>query len=411
MKDRSWFGREIAVPLLLMAALAVFLRLGLALPANAAVGRFGAHAADVDSDSLWERLARVFQLNAFGILALCLTPIFLARKILPTIPWLRIDEEEGEFGRLRIEWMARIVAIALATLTSLIVNLQLLGAAGLREVGVPSFLHLVVSQVVGFMLLLRISDFVDEHGFGGGESMVWFVWTAGVIARSTADIGVEHGTTGVAVALLLCLMLVPVTVVAAMATHRVPIQSPRRAPTIRRMSGQNTYIPIVLHPFLNAVAGSWTLVVAVSALLSIAGLPDLVTNLDRDGWFSIWGAIIAVIWILVSAVKAPLSSTFDPEEISETIRRKGGFIPGVRPGEPTTSYLAKAQSRLAVVAVLTLGFWLYVLPLVIADAIVGEMRGFDLLLTSLLPAALLSISIWRSIRVEFVMHDYEGFLS
>jgi preprotein translocase subunit SecY len=257
-----------------------------------------------------------------------------------------------------------------------------------------------------------MGEIMTEHGVGNGVSLIIF---GGIVARLPDQTARTISLVGVgevrwyqfALDILVVLVSVVVVVAVTSAVRKIPVQYAKRVVGRRVYGGQSTHLPLRL-----IQAGVIPIIFAVSVLQLPGTVAQFVPNdlVKRIGQMVLPGqpmgdALYFALIILFTYFYTAVS--FDPNDVSDNIKKYGGFIPGIRPGKPTTDYLSRVVERLTLVGALVLA--------VIAVAPIYLARGtgvltFYLAGTSLLIIVGVALETMKQIEAYVLMRHYEGFM-
>lgn len=287
-----------------------------------------------------------------------------------------IYREGGEAGRLKMSQYARMIAVPLAALQSFAFLKILQTGNILPQLGTLEFAVNVIVVTAGSLLLMWIGELISEFGIGNGVSLIIF---AGIVTALPTHItqfifGFDPAFLPRYVFFLVAALFVIVAVVAVTEAERpVPVTYARQQ---GRPGGAQTYLPLRINQ-----AGVMPIIFALSILAFpqlIAGFLAKASNpvvadyasraslLLANPWFHgvIYFAFVFIFTYFYTAV------TFEPKQVSENLQKGGAFIPGIRPGDHTTDYLAKIVTRITLVGAIFLGI-IAVLP-VIMQGVTGN---------------------------------------
>jgi preprotein translocase subunit SecY len=358
-------------------------------------------------------------LSNFAIFALGVFPYITASIIfsLLQVVFPRLKEmatEEGEAGRRRIGMYTRYLTVVLALLQG-VGQLYLIRSQG----AVPDLRPLtqatiVITLVAGSMLLTWMGEIMTEHGVGNGVSLIIF---GGIVARLPAQTAqtltlVRAGEVAWWQFLLdVVVILVSIVAVVAItqAVRKIPVQYAKRVVGRRVYGGQSTHLPMRL-----IQAGVIPIIFAVSVLQ----FPGTIAQFSRWEWLQRWGqqvlpgrplgdALYFVLIILFTYFYTAVQ--FDPNDVSDNIKKYGGFIPGIRPGKPTSEYLARVTERLTLVGALTLAL-IAIAPVYLARGAAGGVLTVYLAGTSLLIVVGVALETMKQLEAYVLMRHYEGFM-
>ncbi|MGH2400461.1 MAG: preprotein translocase subunit SecY, partial [bacterium] len=320
--------------------------------------------------------------------------------------------EEGEAGRRRIGQYTRYLTVVLALLQG-IGQMYLIRSQGAIPDGRPLTLGvIVITLVAGTMVLTWMGEIMTEYGVGNGVSLIIF---GGIVARLPDQIGRTITLVRVGElawwAFLLDFVIVVGSIVAVVAVtqavRKIPVQYAKRVVGRRVYGGQATHLPMRL-----IQAGVIPIIFAVSVLQ----FPGTIAQFSRVEWLQrigqqvlpgqplgdlLYFVLIIVFTYFYTAV------SFDPNDVSNNIKKYGGFIPGIRPGRPTSDYLARVTERLTFVGALTLAL-IAITPVYLA-------RGTGVLTlylagTSLLIVVGVALETMKQLEAFVLMRHYEGFM-
>jgi preprotein translocase subunit SecY len=370
--------------------------------------------------------------GSFSIFALGIMPYITASIIMQVlgvvIPKLEQWQQEGATGQRKITQWTRYLAIGIATLQGAGLTFifgqgrgsAFFGAAGstpdvvLLDPFMPRALLVIPSLVAGTALLMWVGELISQRGIGNGMSMLIF---ASVVS------GLPYGYYSLLQSkkVVVFIILVAVTIGILIAVvrvelgqRRIPVQFAKRVVGRKMYGGQNTYIPLKVNQ-----AGIVPIIFASSVLL----LPVLGSNMlgSAEGWRgSIAGFVndymvnsqnmlyISIFFLLIIAFAYFYNSiAFDPIRQADQLRKQGGFIPGIRPGPQTESFLAKTVNRITLPGAMFVAF-IAILPYIILW--VGDVQSFPFAGTTVLIAVGVALELMRQIDSQLMQRNYEGFL-
>jgi len=321
-------------------------------------------------------------------------------------------QEEGEIGRRKFAQFSRMLTVPLAIIQgySFLALLQNQGAIG--ALSAYDYVINVGIITAGSLLIMWIGELISEFGIGNGVSLIIF---AGIVARLPVDASQFIFTfdtaqvpvyLGVLVAALLVIFGV---VVITEAERPIPITYAKRVRGMKVYGGVSTYLPLRLNQ-----AGVIPIIFALSILLFPQMIFQFLSNFNipalktvssfvlqslANNWIhaALYFVLVFVFTYFYTAV------TFDPHMISENLQKSGAFIPGVRPGQSTSDYVARILTRLTLVGALFLGF-IAVLPLVM-QALTG-VTSFAIGGTALLIVVSVVIDLIKKVDAQVSIREY-----
>lgn len=370
--------------------------------------------------------------GSFSIFALGIMPYITASIIMQVlnvvIPKLQEWQEMGAVGQRKITQWTRYVAIAIALLQGSGLTFifgqgngsAFFGAAAqapdvvLLDPFMPRALLVIPSLVAGTALLMWVGELISQRGISNGMSVLIFASVVSGLPYSYYSILQSKKFIVFALLLLVSLGILAAVVRVELSQRRIPVQFAKRVVGRRMTGGQSTYIPLKVNQ-----AGIVPIIFASSVLL----LPVLLSNVlgSGEGWRgSIAGFvndylvnsqnlvyIVGFFLLIVAFAYFYNSIAFDPIRQADQLRKQGGFIPGIRPGAQTESYLAKAVNRITLPGALFVAF-IAILPYIILW--MGDVQSFPFAGTTVLIAVGVALELMRQIDSQLMLRNYEGFL-
>lgn len=355
----------------------------------------------------------------FSIMALGLNPYINASIILQlltfVIPSLEELSKEGEFGREKIDQYTRFLTIPLSVLQAFGMYAILKGQHVIGQLSPLEIAGLMATMVAGTMIAVWLGDMITEYGVTNGVSFLIF---AGIVSRLPIVIGQSFAVIGsqdiLKVALFIIISIIVVAIVVFMneATLRIPINYARKV-TGTSMGG-SSYLPLRLNQ-----AGVVPIIFAISLVLVPSLLGTFLSNTGNPNLSQLASSLSRVFdpqslaynfiyFILVFGFTYFYTAiVFNPEKIAENLQKNGGFIPGIRPGAKTTSYLSYVLSRITFVGALFLGS-IAILPSFFQGTI-----GISTLTiggTGLLIAVSVVLETVRGLEAHLAMRSYDRFM-
>ena len=361
------------------------------------------------------------------IFAMGITPNINASIIMQlltvAIPYLERLQKEGEEGRRIIQQWVRYGTVVLAFIQAIALYFGLRGAV--YQISVWSFLTITLSFTAGTAFLMWLGETITDKGIGNGISLIIF---AGIVSRApqgvlsliTVAYQPSETTTGLeafsfsGVIALIGIIIVFVAVIAAaiwvqQGERRIPVQYAKRVVGRRMVGGQSSHLPIKVN-----MAG----VIPIIFAMSILSLPSTIVafffngskspivqgivNFQSSIWYALVNALLIVFFTFFYTIVQ-----FNPIEVANNLRKNGGFIPGIRPGKPTSDFISRILNRIT---------WfggLFLAVITIFPTMMGLITGVRNLWfggTSLLILVGVALETVKQIESQMLMRHYKGFL-
>lgn len=403
--------------LLYTAGLLLVFRIGTLIPVPGVDANLLRQVLNVDQGSVFSML-NLFAggaLGRFAVLAMGVTPYITASIILqlltavvPSLEELKKDTE----GRKKIQEYTRYgtVALSLVQGASLAFLANQYGVVANPNFGTMSLI--VITLTAGTTFLMWLGEQITEYGIGNGISLLIF---AGIIAELpvtlfTAGTMVSEGALSVlsVVAwLLLTIIIVAGIILVQEAQRRIPVQYARRQVGRRMVGGGSTHIPLKINQ-----AGVIPVIFANSVILfplTIAQFIPALSGLERWIGFNTPGYFILYVLMIIFFSYFYTAVTFNPSEVAENMKKNGGFIPGLRPGRPTSQYLDRVLARITLSGAVFLAV-VALSPHIVA-AITGMPEQFQMFGgTGLIIIVGVALDTMKQIEAQLLMRHYEGFM-
>ena len=353
-----------------------------------------------------------------------ITATIIFQLLIPIVPRLEELSKEGESGRAVINRYQHIATVPLALLQAfgqcqLMAQQGVLSNFGLfnSDTALRSF-TILLSMTAGSMFLVWIGELITQNGIGQGVSIIIL---GGIVANLPNSISqlvtgntVSQNIAGTLIFILLGLVTIVGIVLINEGQRRITVNYARRVRGNRQYGGQSTHIPLKVNS-----AGMIPLIFAVSIMVFPGYIANLFTASDRT-WLREPANFLArvfdansfqyqVIYFLMVVGFTYFYTVviFQQQNIAENLQKNGGFIPGIRPGLPTSIFLNRVLTRITLVGALFLGT-VAVLPWVAA-----QLTGVQTLFlgsTSLLIVVGVAIDTMRQLEAQLLMRHYEGFI-
>lgn len=369
--------------------------------------------------------------SRLSIFAMSITPYITASIVIQllsmVIPSLeRLVKEGGEEGKNKVNKYTKIVTIILALIEGLGIFFSYKSSGIFLDTTFLGGAITVISLMAGTALLMWLGEQITNKGIGNGISIIIFVGIVSGLASGITDVWNLIFGTGTFSTLGLikavCLVVGMLALVAAVvfvqnAERRIPVQYAKRVVGRKMVGAQNTNIPLKL-----AMAGVMPIIFASSFMTFPAMIIQIFTQNPTGFWrvlynfsiatssssvgigYTIANAIVYLLLIL-GFTYFYTYATFNPAEISATIKRNGGFIPGIRAGKPTTEYLSSVISKLTLVG----GLFLAAIAII---PMLTRFTGLNIAFggTSILIIVGVALETVQQLESQLVTRHYKGFL-
>jgi preprotein translocase subunit SecY len=363
-----------------------------------------------------------------SVFALGIMPYITASIILQllavVIPRLETLRKEGQAGQAKITQYTRYLTVGLAILQS--TGIVALARSGKLFQGVNCTRSLLVSDSIftittmvvcmtaGTAVIMWLGELITDRGVGNGMSLLIFTTVIAVIPGELLNIYRTRHAFTFAVVLLVGIAIVGFVVFMEQAQRRIPVQYAKRMVGRRMYGGSSTYIPLKVNQ-----AGVIPVIFASSLLYIPQLMASLFGNTTHPQPWLTWVNtylvrgdspiyMLTFFALIVFFTYFYVAITFNPTEVADNMKKYGGFIPGIRPGRPTSEYLNYVLTRLTAPGSVYLGV-IALIPM-IALALVGATQNFPFGGTSILIAVGVGLDTVKQIESQLQQRNYEGFL-
>jgi preprotein translocase subunit SecY len=275
---------------------------------------------------------------------------------------------------------------------------------------------MVMTMTAGTGLIMWIGELITERGVGNGMSLLIFTSIASTFPASLLQILQTRTIEIFVIVMAVGFVVVALVVLVEQSQRRIPVQYAKRMVGAKSYSGQSTYIPVKVN-----TAGVIPVIFA-SSMLYLPALLAQFNQPDANGQVAPWVTFISTYLtqsdnplymaiyfaLIVGFTYFYVAITLNPEEISDNMKRYGGFIPGIRAGRPTTEYLEYVISRITAPGAIYLGL-IALIPLVAFTAI-GTNQNFPFGGTSILIIVGVGLDTVKQISAQMQQRNYEGLL-
>ena len=359
-------------------------------------------------------------LSNFSVFSLGIMPYITASIIMQlmqgVIPAVGRWAREGDAGRRKITQVTRYLTLGLGLINAigylLLFKSPAYGVVFSPEVPeIVTDLIIVFTLVAGTAFIMWMGELITQRGIGNGMSLIIFVSIVSRVPSAifssvnlTADMGMGIALTILIVAVVL--VCIPLIIFVERAQRRIPVNYAKRVQGRKMMGGQSTYIPLKVNAagvipiiFASCIIYFPAQLAAIFNVDWLTGFADAVST----GWVN-W---ILTVLLIVFFAYFYTSMVFNPEETADNIRKQGGFIPGVRPGTATVTYIKNVINRV------TLPGGLFIACIAVIPTIIFFFTGNQLIQafggTSILIMIGVALDTMSKIESQLKMHNYDGF--
>lgn len=367
-----------------------------------------------------------------SVFALNITPYITSSIIMQlltiAIPKLEELQRDGEEGRKKIVEITRYLTIALALIESVAMAIGFGRGGYLEEYNVLSVIMVVTTLTAGSAVLMWIGERITENGVGNGISIVL---TINIVSRIPQDLGSLYNqfVSGKipAKAVLACVIIVAIIIVTTVfvivlqgGERRIPVQYSKKIQGRKQVGGQSTNIPLKVNTagvipiiFAQSLMQFPVVIAAILGKGNGTGVGSkILKGLSQSNWCDpsapIYNIGLAVYIVLVVAFAYFYTSiTFNPLEIANNMKKQGGFIPGIRPGKPTSDYLSKILGYIVFIGAVGL-IIVAIIPIFFNGVFKADVSFGG---TSLIIIVGVVIETLKQIESQMLVRHYKGFLN
>ena len=371
--------------------------------------------------------------SRFSIFAMSVSPYITASIVVQLLAMIipsleRLAKDGGEEGQKIMNRWTKIITIILALIEAIGIYLSYRKSGIFINEGWLTGALVVASLVTGTSLLMWLGEQITSKGIGNGISMIIFIgiisglptavttiWNLIVTSSGFSTIGLIT-SLGIIIG---AIILVAGVVFVQQAERRVPVQYSKKVVGRKMVGAQNTYIPLKLAmagvmPVLFASSFMTFPAMVISMFADVQNLSgfwagvykfSIATSSSSVGWgYSLANAIVYLL-LIVGFTFFYTYATFNPAEVSNNIKKNGGFIPGIRAGKPTTDYLSSIIAKLTVFGGVFLAV-IAILPMLLRFTSLNVSFGG----TSILIVVGVALETVQQLESQLVMRHYKGFL-
>ncbi|HVM11535.1 MAG TPA: preprotein translocase subunit SecY [Actinomycetota bacterium] len=350
-------------------------------------------------------------LFALGIMPY-ITSSIIMQLLTVVIPKLEQWQKQGEIGTKKITQWTRYMTVTLALLQStgliFLFNNQFPGS--IRQFTPSRVAFMILTLTAGTALIMWLGELITQRGIGNGMSILIFTSIISTLPSEGASILAQGGNLAFAIIVALGLSIIVAVVFMEQGQRRIPVQYAKRVVGRRMTSGGSTYIPLKVNQ-----AG----VIPIIFASSVMYFPTLIASAVGGGfqnfvdrylanqgslvYIGIFGLLVVFFAYFYTAI------SFNPTDTADNIRKYGGFIPGIRPGKPTSEYLERVLSRITLPGALFLAT-IALIPSIVFAFWLLRPDQFPFGGASILIVVGVALETMKQLESQLTMRHYEGFL-
>lgn len=429
----AWKIADLKKKLIYTLVVVLLYRIGTALPVPYVSSAMLDSMATYTSGSIFQYL-NILSGNAFGqatLFALGIQPYITASIVLQllcvAIPYLERLSKQGDEGRKKINQYTRYTTVALALITAF-GYYKLLSSQGIiTKSGFFPGLVIITCYCAGSALVMWLAEKINENGIGNGISIILFAnIVSGLpgtiqtfVALCTGEYPFNDGYipfwAGIIITVVVIAVIIAMVAFIVWMTNserRLPVQYAKKVVGRKMYGGQSSNLPIKVN-----MVGVMPIIFA-NSIITIPQTIAMFTGADGGVWgfivnnlfssSSLFYAFLTFVLIVLFAYFY-VSISFNPVEVANNIKNQGGFIPGIRPGRPTSDYISSVLSRITFIGAILLSV-VAVLPLLVNVFSGGNLAALAFGGSSVIIVVGVVLETIREIEAQMTMRHYKGFL-
>ena len=367
-----------------------------------------------------------------SVFALSITPYITSSIIMQlltiAIPKLEEMQKDGEDGRKKIAAITRYVTVGLALIESIAMSIGFGRQGLLVDYNFVNCAIVVCTLTAGSAFLMWIGERITEKGVGNGISIVL---TINIVSRIPSDVSllyenfvkgktIAKGMLAACIIAVIILFVVVLVLILNGAERRIPVQYSRKMVGRKMMGGQSTNIPLKVNTagvipviFASSIMSFPSIIAQFAGKGNGTGIgSEILRGLSSNNWCNpsqiqySWGLIVYVV-LCVFFAYFYTSITFNPLEVADNIKKQGGFIPGIRPGKPTSDYLTKILNYIIFIGAVGLVI-VAVIPFFF-NGVFGADVSFGG--TSIIIIVGVILETVKQVESQLLVRNYKGFLN
>ena len=420
----AWKLTDLRKKILFTFLIIVLYRIGVAIPIPYLNPAMLGEIAKMADGSIFQYL-NILSGNAFSLatlFALGVSPYITSSIVMQlltiAIPALERKAKEGQDGQKFINKITRYVTVGLGLITAFGYYVLLRNQGMLTDNGVFAAIVMITCYCAGSSLVMWLAERVNDYGIGNGVSIILL---ANIVAGLPSMVSsfwanlVSGKISGIVIAivsLIIGLGMVVFVVFMNESERRLPVQYAKKVVGRKMYGGQSSTLPIKL-----TMTGVMPIIFA-NSIVTIPATIKMFLNVPEKGfWASFFGLFEATSWVylvltfllIIAFAYFYTAISFNPIEISNNLKKNGGFIPGIRPGKPTADYITKILNRITLIGAIFLGA-IAVVPMIANIIAGGNLGALAFSGNSIIIVVGVLLETTREIESQLSTHHYKGFL-
>lgn len=428
--------KEIRNKILFTLAMLVVIRFGSQLPVPGANRDFFAAWFSTQAGDVFN-LFNAFtggSFSNFSVLALSISPYITSSIIMQlltiAIPKLEEMQKDGEEGRKKIASITRYVTVALALIQAAAMAIGFGNQGLLQEYNVLNIITVITALTAGSAFLMWLGERITEKGVGNGISIILVINILSTIPADFANLGQQFiigkapATAILAAVVILAIVLGMVVFIVLLnsGTRNIPVQYAQKVQGRKSVGGQSSKIPLKVNTsgvipviFASSIMQFPLIICSFFGVTGTGFWGEVLKVLNSSNWckfnslenakYSI-GLLIYIV-LVVAFAYFYTSVTFNPMMIADNLKRQGGFVPGIRPGRPTTEYLNKVLNYIVFIG--AVGLIIVAIVPFICSGVFNASVSFGG--TSLIIVVSVILETIKQIESQMLVRNYKGFLN
>ncbi|MEO6537087.1 MAG: preprotein translocase subunit SecY [Ferruginibacter sp.] len=354
---------------------------------------------------------------ALGIMPYISASIFM-QLVTILVPQMAKIQKEGESGRKKINQWTRYITVVVTAFQAA-AYIGYLKSPGNAEALIPAYgnffwISTVIILTVGTLFVMWLGEKITDKGLGNGTSLIIMI---GILARLPQAFGQEwaarttRGAGGLLILLIEVVFLIAIImglIMLVQGTRKVPVNYAKQIVGNRQFGGARNFLPLKVN-----AAGVMPIIFAQAILF----LPTIFSGFKGDGWARYFTDHTNVVYMLVYSI-CVIAFTFlytalifNPKQMADELKRNNGFIPGVKPGQPTADYIGTIMDRITLPGAILLAM-VGILPGIV-QVVFGMSQSFSTFFggTSLLIMVGVILDTLQQIETQLLMRQYDGLMT